>query len=360
MDANIIEFELRKETFYSKVSFTIPEAKIVALSGYSGSGKSTIAKVICGLIKPKKGLIKLNNKTIFSSQNNINIPPNYRNIGMVFQEPRLFPHLSVLNNLLYGQKRKSKFDKNKFNEVVSILGIEKILHRGTTNLSGGESQRVSIGRAILSNPSILILDEPLTGLDAPRQNKILSIIKNINKNLKIPILFISHSLDEIILMADKIILIDKGKIISQSSEDDMINNKTLNYFKKGNNNNSLLKGTIFKQDKKSLTTNLKIDKTQIITRYISDKIGSNQILKIASNDVSIATQAPKNISINNIIKCKVKNIKVIKSKGKVEVLLKLNTQQFLSEITIRSYEKLKLKHNKYVYALIKAVSIVGN
>ena len=359
MEENYIQFELKKDNFKSKVKFTIPKGKIVALSGYSGSGKSTIAKVICGLIKPDFGQIQLNNKLVFASNKNINIPPNLRNIGMVFQEPRLFPHLSVLNNLLYGQKRQSKFDKDKFDEVISILGIKDILKRNTTNLSGGEAQRISIGRALLSNPSILILDEPLTGLDVPRQNKILSIIKKINNNLKIPILFISHSLDEIIFMADKIILIEKGKIISESSEDSIISNKTLNYFKKGNNNTSLIKGTILKQDRKSHITIIKIDKTEIATGYIADKVGTNHILKISSNDISIATKVPTNISINNIIKCKIKRIKTLKSKGKVELLLQINTQQILSEITIRSFEKLKLKNNMYVYALIKAVSIVG-
>ncbi len=359
MDDHLIEFKLKRDNFYSNINFTIPKASIVALSGLSGSGKSTIAKVICGLITPQQGIIKLNNKILYSTKNNINLSPNLRNIGIVFQEPRLFPHLSVLNNLLYGQKRKSKFDKKKYDEVISILGIKDLLHRTIVNLSGGEAQRVSIGRALLSSPEILILDEPLTGLDAPRQIKILSIIKKINKNLKIPILFISHSLDEIIFMADKIVIVNKGKIISQSSFKNMISNKTLNYFKKGNIQNSILMGRITSHDKKSLISKILVDDSEITTSYISEKIGSRQILKIFSNDVSLATQIPQNISINNIIKCKIKSTKVFKNTGRVEILLILNKQQLFSDITIKSYKRLKLKNNKTVYALIKAVSIVG-
>lgn len=359
MEDNNINFKLKIGNFKSSINFNIPNSKIVALSGLSGSGKSTIAKVICGLIKPDSGTIRLNNNLLFSSEKNINIAPNLRNIGMVFQEPRLFPHLSVRKNLLYGQKRKTNFDLKRFNEIISILGIKDLLERKITNLSGGEAQRISIGRALLSNPSILILDEPLTGLDAPRQNKILSIIKKINNNFKIPILFISHSLDEIVFMANKIIIIDKGKIISEETFENMLSSKTLNYFKKGTSRHSLLKGKIIHHDKKSFITSIKVDGTEFTTKYISDKIGSEIILRIFSNDISIATQIPKNISINNVIKCKINKIKIFKSEGKVEIILNIKNQKIISEITIKSFKRLKLKNNLSVYALIKSVSIVG-
>jgi len=359
MKSNYIKFKLKQGNFLTKVKFDIPESKVIALTGLSGSGKSTIAKAICGLIKPDDGTINLNNKVLYCSKNSINLPPHLRNIGMVFQEPRLFPHMSVKNNLIYGNSRMKELDSKSYNEIISILGIKNLLDRTTTNLSGGEAQRVSIGRALLSNPSILILDEPLTGLDAPRQLKILSIIKKINTKIKIPILFISHSLDEIIFMADKIIILNNGKITAQGTTEEIISNKNFNYFKTGNLKSSLLQGKIISHDKNTSNSILQIDNTDFVTNNIPDKIKSNHILRVFSNDVSLAKIIPKEISINNIIKCKIKNIKIMQKQGKVEVTLKIVKQEFLSEITVKSFKRLKLKRNQTVYALIKTVSIVG-
>ena len=359
MHSNFIKFELSQGKFKSKIEFSISTNKIIAITGLSGSGKSTIAKVICGLIKPTNGLIKLNNKILYCSNSKKNIPPNLRKIGMVFQEPRLFSHMTVKNNLLYGQRRNTKLDITKLEKIVKILGIKDILDRRTYNLSGGEAQRVSIGRALLSEPDILILDEPLTGLDTPRQNKILSIIKSINKNIKIPILFISHSIDEIIFIAEKIIIIEKGKVAAQGTIDEIISYKKLSYFNKGNQKSSLIKGTILEQDKKQFTSTLDVNGASITTKIINDKIGSSHILKLFSKDISIATIIPKYISINNILETKIYDIKVYKKEGSVDLTLSIGKQKVISEITLKSYKKLKLKKGLKVYALVKAISIVG-
>lgn len=359
MENNLVKYKLKLGNFISNIDLNFSDANIVAITGLSGSGKSTVAKIICGLIKPNNGFIKINNKILYCSKKKINLPPNLRKIGMVFQEARLFSHMSVKNNLLYGQRRNSVFDHKKYNKVIKILGIEDILNRSTFNLSGGEAQRISIGRALLSDPKILILDEPLTGLDSPRQNNIMKIIKEINKNLNIPILFISHSIDEIIFIAEKIIIIEKGRVVAQGPIDEIISYKKLSYFNKGNTVYSLIKGKILEHDKTNLNTIVDVDGINLITKTISDKIGSNQIIKLYSKDISIATKIPSNISINNILSAKIKNIKIFKQKGIAEILLYIGKQEIISEITLFSLEKLKLKNNLQVYALIKAISIVG-
>ena len=359
MHRNLIKFELSQGSFKSKIEFDIATNKIIAITGLSGSGKSTIAKVICGLIKPNNGLIKLNDKILYCSNSETNISPNLRNIGMVFQEPRLFSHMSVRNNLLYGQRRNSEINIIKLDKIVKILGIKDLLDRRTYNLSGGEAQRVSIGRALLSEPEILILDEPLTGLDAPRQNKILSIIKSINKNIKIPILFISHSIDEIIFIAERIIIIEKGKVAAQGTIDEIISYKKLSYFNKENQKSSLIKGTIIEQDKKQFTSTLDVDGTLMTTKIINDKIGSSHILKLFSKDISIATKKPKDISINNILETKINKVNIFKKEGSVDLILSIGKQKIISEITLKSFKKLKLKKGLRVYALVKAISIVG-
>jgi len=359
MESNLIKYKSTVGSFTSNIDLTFSDSNIIAITGLSGSGKSTIAKVICGLIEPITGHIKINNKILYCSKNNINLPPHLRKIGMVFQEPRLFSHMSVKNNLLYGQRRNSLFDQKKFSRIIKILGIKNILDRNTFNLSGGEAQRVSIGRALLSEPKILILDEPLTGLDTPRQNKIMKIIKEINKKMDIPILFISHSIDEIIFISEKIIIIENGKTVAQGSIEEIISYKKLSYFNRGNTSYSLIKGIIRQHNKNNLSTTIDVDEIQIITKYISDKINTNQIIKLYSKDISITTEIPKNISINNILETKIKKIKIIKQNGTAEVFLSLGKQQIISEITLFSLHKLKLKINLKVYALVKAVSIVG-
>ncbi|MBH88505.1 MAG: molybdenum ABC transporter ATP-binding protein [Pelagibacterales bacterium] len=357
--SNHIKYKTILGDFTSNININFSEANIIAITGLSGSGKSTIAKVICGLIKPQNGHIKINNKLLYCSRNNINIPPHKRNIGMVFQEARLFSHMSVKANLLYGQRRNSIFDQKRFDKIIKILGIKSILNRDIFNLSGGEAQRVSIGRALLSEPKILILDEPLTGLDSLRQKKIMKIIKDINKNLDIPILFISHSLEEIIFIAEKIIIIDKGKVAAQGSIDQIISYKKLSYFNSSNTNYSLIKGIIHSHDKTNANTIIDVNGIKLITKPISDKINSNQIIKLFSKDISIATKVPNNISINNILEVKITKIKIYKKDGKAEIILALGKQEIIAEITLFSFNKLKLKTNLKVYALIKAISIVG-
>ena len=359
MNKNIIKYKSILGNFKSNINLSFSDSNIIAITGLSGSGKSTIAKVICGLVKPKTGHIIINNKILYCSKNNINLPPHLRNIGMVFQEPRLFSHMSVKNNLLYGQRRNTLFDQKKFNKIIKILGIEKILDRNIFNLSGGEAQRISIGRALLSEPKILILDEPLTGLDTPRQNKIMKIIKEINKKMAVPILFISHSIDEIIFIAEKIIIIENGRAVAQGSIEEIISYKKLSYFNRGNTSYSLIKGIIRQHNKDNLSTIIDVDGIELVTKYISDKTNTHQIIKLYSKDVSIATNIPKNISINNILETKIKKIKITKQTGTVEIHLRLGKQEIISEITLFSLQKLKLKVNMKVYALVKAISIVG-
>jgi len=357
--SNHIKYKTILGDFASNIDINFSESNIIAITGLSGSGKSTIAKVICGLIKPQNGYIKINNKILYCSKNNINAPPHQRNIGMVFQEARLFSHMSVKDNLLYGQRRNTIFNQKRFDRIIKILGIKSILNRDIFNLSGGEAQRVSIGRALLSEPKILILDEPLTGLDSLRQKKIMKIIKDINKNLDIPILFISHSLEEIIFIAEKIIIIDNGKVAAQGSIDQIVSYKKLSYFNSGNTNYSLIKGIIHSHDKTNATTIIDVNGIKLITKHITDKINSNQIIKLFSKDISIATKIPKNISINNILETKIVKIKISKKDGIAEIFLALGKQEIIAEITLFSFRKLKLKSNLKVYALVKAISIVG-
>lgn len=190
--------------------------------GPSGSGKSTLVGLIAGLAKPDNGTILLDGERLYDGGNGICLPPERRRIGIVFQNPHLFPHLSVKGNLLYGRKRSAR-DRGAidFDDLVETLQIEELLERGVNNLSGGEKQRVAIGRAVLANPRLLLMDEPLSALQDALRFQIIPYLKGVSERFGIPYLFISHSLMEMRLVADRALVVSAGRVVAQSLPDDL-------------------------------------------------------------------------------------------------------------------------------------------
>jgi molybdenum ABC transporter, ATP-binding protein len=223
-----IELQRRQGTCHIDVAFQSDEHGITALFGPSGAGKSSIINMVAGLQKPDSGSIFIHGRYLFDSMRGINQPPEQRNVGYVFQEDVLFPHLSVRSNLLYGQRRnQSSDDRVDFDQVINLLGIQHLLPRKPRTLSGGEKQRVSFGRAVLSNPDILLMDEPLVSLDDARKEELLPFIKELNTRCNIPILYVSHSLEEILTLTNKIIRLENGKIAEISRQCRQIENNML-------------------------------------------------------------------------------------------------------------------------------------
>ena len=197
------------------VAFAIDDGGITALFGPSGAGKSSIINMVAGLQKPDSGSIFIHGRCLFDSARGIDLPPEKRNAGYVFQEGLLFPHLSVRGNLLYGRRRKQSGENGAdFDQVVKLLGIEHLLTRKPKTLSGGEKQRVAFGRAVLSNPDILLMDEPLASLDEARKEEMLVFISDLNARFKIPMLYVSHALEEIRALTSDIITLANGKIVT--------------------------------------------------------------------------------------------------------------------------------------------------
>lgn len=205
------------DQFCLDVDLTLPSQGVTAIFGRSGAGKSSLINLIAGLATPNSGKICLNGRTLFDRQAKVNLAPEKRRIGYVFQEPRLFPHYTVEKNLHYGRKYRLT-EKNKrtdflsFSQMVDLLDIAPLLSRFPDSLSGGEKQRVAIGRALLSAPEMLLMDEPLSALDLPRKRELLSYLSTLAQQVAIPILYVSHSLDEIIQLADYLLLLERGKV----------------------------------------------------------------------------------------------------------------------------------------------------
>jgi len=193
------------------VRFDAPDEGITVLYGHSGAGKSSVINMLSGLLTPDSGNISINGTTLFSSHQRINIPVHKRKAGYIFQDKRLFPFMTVRRNLLFGGRNKATA-KNMLHEVSSLLGIEHILDRKPDFLSGGEGQRVAIGRALLSQPEFLLMDEPMSSLDQMRKNELIPYIRKIPEKFGIPVIMVTHAYEEAALLADHIILLESGSV----------------------------------------------------------------------------------------------------------------------------------------------------
>jgi molybdate transport system ATP-binding protein len=205
--------------FSVEVDISIEQSGITALFGKSGAGKTTFVNMIAGLVRPDMGFISCGGKVFFDSDRNISLPPERRGLGYVFQQHRLFSHMSVRNNLMFGSRFCGRpFDSARFEKVVEVLGIGNLMSRRPNSLSGGESQRVAIGRAILACTSILLMDEPLSSLDRERKEDLLGYIDDIPKNFGIPIIYVTHSHRELSRIADRVITISDGRVIPERTD----------------------------------------------------------------------------------------------------------------------------------------------
>lgn len=215
-DMLVVDVKKKQGEMSAYFSFQADTNCVTALFGPSGAGKTTLINMIAGLVKPDSGTILLGDRPLYDSCAKIDVAVEKRRIGYVFQEALLFPHMNVLKNLTYGMKRvPERHRRISFDHVVSLLGIGHLIKRGTATLSGGEKQRVAMGRALLSSPTLLIMDEPLASLDQQRKDDVLPFIKEISTDLSIPIVYVSHSMDEIETLTDRVVSVESGFIVSQ-------------------------------------------------------------------------------------------------------------------------------------------------
>lgn len=217
-----IEINLRKQLGDTliDVRFHAPGQGITVLYGHSGAGKTSIINMLAGILQPDCGRILINGRTLCDTVCGIFVPPEKRNIGYIFQDRRLFPFLSVKDNLLFGRKKQSRQPGRRFDDVVGLLGIGSLLDRKPHTLSGGEEQRVAIGRALLSEPELLLMDEPLSSLDECRRDELIPYIDSIPDRFKIPVIMVTHSSFEVTCLADYVVVLERGKKITAGDTQD--------------------------------------------------------------------------------------------------------------------------------------------
>lgn len=333
-------------------NLNIPSKGVTALFGLSGSGKSSLINLISGLINPDYGQISLNQRALFDSEQHICIPTHQRNIGYVFQDARLFPHYSVKGNLRYGI---GKVSKAEFDYIVELLGIGHLLKRSPVTLSGGEKQRVAIGRALLTNPEILLMDEPLSALDLPRKRELMAYLETLAQEINIPILYVTHSLDELVRLAERVVLLENGSVRAYDRLETIWQSPLFESWKGKKEQSTVWRLPVHLHHPVYQMSALQIGEQLLWINQTSTAIGDFQRVLIYSTDVSISLQKPQQTSIRNILQGKI--LRLCSQKNRVDVEVQIAEQCLWASVSAWSAKELNLQQGQNVFLQIKAVSV---
>lgn len=350
------------EAFQLDAEFECPDGGLIALFGRSGSGKTSIINSISGLLEPNSGEIEIDGTVLFSSEKRINLRPERRKVGMVFQDGRLFPHLDVRRNLLYGAKRSREAGSFDPDMAIDLLGLQDLLDRKPARLSGGEKQRVAIGRALLANPRILLMDEPLSALDGARKADILPAIERLRDEAGIPIIYVSHAMEEVARLADTMVILDEGRVAAVGSVEDLTSRLDLRPLTGRYEAGSVLAAEVTAVDTKSGLANLSFPGGSIVVTAKGLAPGQSIKLRIRARDVAIALKPVENISMLNQLSGRIMEIAPVLEGAEegnsplIDILIDVGAPLW-ARITRRSLDALDLAPGNRVTALIKTVAI---
>jgi molybdate transport system ATP-binding protein len=357
-----IAVEKRLGDFRLDARFSAPSVGIIALYGPSGMGKTSLVNAIAGLVRPERGRIAIDDHVLFSGADRIDLPPQRRRVGYVFQESRLFPHFSVRGNLGYGLPRHAADAAIRFDAVVGLLGIDRLLDRRPGDLSGGERQRVAIGRALLSQPRLLLMDEPLASLDAARKAEIMPFIERLHGQLHIPIIYVSHDMDENMRLADTLVLMEHGRVAAVGPIEELTSRLDLRPLTGRYDAGAVVRAHVAGHDLSFGMSELAFPGGRLRVARLALPLGTPVRARIRANDVALATTRPSQISIRNILPAQVIEMAADRENANVvDVRLRIGTPQksviLWSRITNRASRELELAVGKPVFALIKAVAL---
>lgn len=357
MSRLLARFDVQFPAFHLDVDLDVPMAGVTAIFGPSGSGKTTLLRCLAGLERTPDGFMQFGDDVWQDEKRELCLPLHKRPIGYVFQEPRLFPHYNVRANLLYGYKRVAPEARRiTIEQVVEILGIGHLLERRIHKLSGGEQQRIAIGRALLTSPQLLLLDEPLASLDIQRKQELLPFIRRLHEELRIPIIYVSHAVNEILQLADRVVLLKAGKVAEIGPLNEVLTSPQLR-----RNFGSLRVGAVLDtraahHEPEYGLTRLEFKGQFLFVSLQSVSIGDAVRVHILASDVSLVvgrTDCPT--SILNILEATILEIRET-DQSSVDVLLDIGAP-LVASITRKSLAKLGLKPGQQVFAHIKAIAL---
>ena len=346
----------RFDGFDLDLSFTT-EGGITALFGRSGAGKTTVINALAGLLRPDVGRVVLEGEVLVDTQRGIWVPPHRRRLGYVFQDARLFPHLDVRKNLTFGTRYAPRDSQGPgFEDTVALLGIEPLLDRAPATLSGGEKQRVALGRALLCHPRLLLMDEPLASLDGPRKQEILPYLERLRDGgLGLPILYVSHAVDEIARLADRLVLLQNGRLKAQGALFDVMADPAAVPLLGVREAGAVLEADVIAHAEDGLST-LAVRAGQLELPGVQAPIGTRVRLRVMAQDVILSRQRPEGLSSVNILPVRVDAVHPGDGPG-AAIALDAGGDRLLARVTARAVRDLDLREGMGCYAIIKATTV---
>jgi molybdate transport system ATP-binding protein len=346
-----VRYELQRSDFSLDVGVDIPMRGITGVFGESGAGKTALLRCIAGLERRASGRLVIAEE-IWQDEA-ISRPVHEREIGYVFQEPRLFAHLNVRQNIEYGQRRGRREDVG-FDEAVELLGLRHLLERSVDTLSGGEAQRVAIARALLRSPRVVLMDEPIASLDRARRDEILPFLDRLHAVLSIPVIYVSHSIDEVIRLCDYLLVMERGRIVASGKTQDVLLRTDLPMLG-GEEAGAIIHAKALVHDPEDGLTKIAFDGIEMWVPGAYDT-GARLRLRIRANDVTISRENPGPSTVLNVLPASIESIDADGESSEL-VRLAIGSEYILARITRRSRAQLDLRPGEPVLAQIKSVAV---
>ena len=337
------------------VAFSGPAAGVTVLFGPSGAGKSTVLAGVAGLLRPDACRVRLGDAVLADSEAGVFLPPEARGVGVVFQDARLFPHLRVRANLNYGLRR-ARVRRIAFDDVVDLLQLEGLLDRRVHGLSGGERQRVAIGRALLGQPRLLLMDEPLASLDAAHKAEILPFIAGLRTALLLPVLYVTHAMDELVRLADHVVLIEAGRVVAQGKLGAMAARGDIPLALR-DDAGAVLDAVVVAQDAARQLTRLEAGGMAVLVPLIAAPVGAAVRVRVPAREVILARAVPAGISVQNVLTGVVRRIVEDAARHTAMVEVSVGESALLARVTPDAVARLGLSAGAAVVVMFKSVGV---
>ena len=358
MSSLSLNVALDRPGFGLRVALDLNLTGITAVFGPSGSGKTTLLRIVAGLERDARGTVGYDGEA-WAAEGTY-VPAHRRRIGYVFQDGRLFPHLSVEENLRYALQRSTRAAGRPaidLTSAVEALDLASLLARRTTSLSGGEQQRVAIARALLTSPRLMLMDEPLSSLDAARKREILPHIERLPQTFGVPVLYVTHNVDEVARLANEVVLLAAGRVVAHGPVGEIFERSDLSALTGGLEAGVVVRARVLAHENGVAT--LAWGAQQLRVPMAAAKIGALHPLRIHARDVAVATVRPERLSIRNVLGARILAIEESHNMN-VELLLDVDGKHLRARITRDALDELDLTVGREVYALVKSVALEGS